>query len=168
MCSRSCDLRLRLCSVITVGCFPQKHFGWLALTQFRMQFANDNLRHLQVVATLRAHGLSFGSWHCVIRASGRWEGKVIVDSCYSSETKGKRRDEEVATRVEDEPLLPSYKGTSQSSSLKVEISSLCSHEVCLSRLLVFLIHSFSMYWTLTARWFWEMRISGWGKRSCIL
>jgi hypothetical protein len=32
-----------------------------ALTQFRMQFANDNFRHLHVAATSKSCGLSFGS-----------------------------------------------------------------------------------------------------------
>lgn len=56
-----------------------------------MQFANDNLRHLQVVATSRSRGLSFGSGHRVIRESGEWESKMTVNSHYCSETKGKRR-----------------------------------------------------------------------------
>ena len=79
-------------TVIRVSCFFWDHFGWSALIQFQMQFANDNLRHLQVVATSGSHGLSFGSWYHVIRESAKQE-RILkwLYSHYSSETQGKKR-----------------------------------------------------------------------------
>ena len=79
-------------TVIRVSSFSWDHFGWSALTLFQMQFANDNLRHLQVVATSGSHGLSFGSWYHVIRQSGKQE-RILkwLYSHYSSETQGKKR-----------------------------------------------------------------------------
>lgn len=47
----------------------------------------------------------------------------------------------MAICVKDELLLHSYKGTLQSCKFKVEINGLCSHKVCLPRLLVVLIYS---------------------------